>query len=69
LILLILKPWFDQSALSAHLDALETAAFVNRWQGRMQGDNRKYDAMGERELVDRQARTMTPVSVAAADLA
>ena len=50
--LLISERWTDQAALSAHLDAAETVAFVNRWQGRMQGDVRKFDASNERGLMD-----------------
>jgi quinol monooxygenase YgiN len=49
--LLISERWVDQSALSAHLDAVDTAAFVGRWQGRMSGDIRKYDALNERNLM------------------
>jgi quinol monooxygenase YgiN len=50
--LLISERWVDQSALSAHLDAVDTAAFVSRWQGRMHGDIRKYDALNERSLTE-----------------
>lgn len=50
--LLILERWADQSALSAHLGAVDTEAFVGRWQGRMQGDVRKYDASNERNLIE-----------------
>jgi quinol monooxygenase YgiN len=50
--LLISERWTDQAALSAHLDAAETVAFVNRWQVRMQGDVRKFDASNERGLMD-----------------
>ena len=42
--------WRDQPALTAHLEARDTLAFLNRWQGRMRGDIRKYDAMNERAL-------------------
>lgn len=48
--LLIVERWRDQTALTAHLEADETIAFVQRWQGRMQGDIRKYDAANERAL-------------------
>ena len=50
--LLILERWSDQPALSAHLGALETEAFVSRWQARMRGDIRKYDSVNERDLFD-----------------
>ena len=50
--LLISERWADQDALSAHLDAADTVAFVTRWQGRMQGDIRKYDASNERGLME-----------------
>ncbi|MDQ0137544.1 quinol monooxygenase YgiN [Neorhizobium galegae] len=50
--LLITERWADQEALSAHLDAEETKAFVARWQGRMRGDVRKFDASNERGLLD-----------------
>ena len=50
--LLVSERWVDQSALSAHLDAVDTAAFVSRWQGRMHGDIRKYDALNERSLTE-----------------
>jgi quinol monooxygenase YgiN len=48
--LLIAERWVDQAALSAHLAAADTIAFVDRWHGRMQGDIRKYDAANERQL-------------------
>ncbi len=50
--LLIAERWTGQAALSAHLQAPDTVAFVQRWQGRMRGDIRKYDASNERELGD-----------------
>ncbi|WP_244476217.1 antibiotic biosynthesis monooxygenase [Rhizobium sp. Leaf306] len=50
--LLISERWSDQSALSAHLDAAETLAFVSRWQFRMRGDIRKYDASNERDVTE-----------------
>ncbi|OED00973.1 antibiotic biosynthesis monooxygenase [Rhizobium sp. YK2] len=50
--LLIAERWADQEALSSHLDAEETKAFVARWQGRMRGDVRKFDASNERRLSD-----------------
>ena len=49
---LISERWSDQSALSAHLDAADTVAFVSRWQFRMRGDIRKYDASNERDLAE-----------------
>ncbi|MGF9566932.1 antibiotic biosynthesis monooxygenase [Neorhizobium sp. BT27B] len=60
--LLILERWFDQHALGTHLDALETKAFVSRWQGRMRGDIRKYDAVNERDLLDSKALFVTQIS-------
>ncbi len=50
--LLIAERWVDQQALSAHLDAEDTKAFVARWQGRVRGDIRKFDATNERGLMD-----------------
>lgn len=50
--LLIAERWTDQAALSAHLNREETKAFVARWQGRMRGDVRKFDASNERSLLD-----------------
>ena len=50
--LLISERWADQAALSAHLEANDTVAFVARWQGQMRGDIRKYDASNERDLAD-----------------
>lgn len=50
--LLLSERWSDQSALSAHLSAEDTVAFVSRWQARMRGDVRKYDASNERNLVE-----------------
>jgi quinol monooxygenase YgiN len=49
--LLIVERWANQEALSAHLDAKETKAFVARWHGRMRGDVRKFDALNERGLL------------------
>jgi hypothetical protein len=31
---LIAERWHDQAALTAHLEAAETAAFIERWQHR-----------------------------------
>ncbi|NKL55083.1 putative quinol monooxygenase [Rhizobium leguminosarum] len=50
--LLIAERWADQEALSAHLDAEQTKAFVARWQRRMRGDVKKFDASNERGLLD-----------------
>lgn len=37
---------------AAQLDASETTAIVARWQGRMRGDVRKFDASNERGSLD-----------------
>lgn len=50
--LLISERWVDQAALSAHLHASDTIAFVSRWTGRMRGELRKYDARNERDIMD-----------------
>ncbi|TWB53067.1 putative quinol monooxygenase [Nitrospirillum viridazoti] len=50
--LLVAERWRDQASLSAHLDAPDTRAFAEKWQGRMTGDIRKYDAANERSLLD-----------------
>jgi quinol monooxygenase YgiN len=50
--LLISERWADQGALTAHLDASDTVAFVGRWKGRMRGEVRKFDASNERGLMD-----------------
>ncbi|UPA26815.1 putative quinol monooxygenase [Shinella oryzae] len=47
---LIAERWADQVALTSHLLAEDTLAFIERWQSRMRGDIRKYDASNEREL-------------------
>ena len=49
--LLIAERWSNQAALTAHLDATDTVDFVRRWQHRMWGDIRKYDASNERGVV------------------
>lgn len=36
--LLISERWADQHALTAHLNAADTIAFVARWQGRIEGE-------------------------------
>ena len=50
--LLISERWADQAALSAHLQAADTIAFVRRWSGKMRGEIRKYDAFNERDIMD-----------------
>ncbi len=49
--MLAVERWRDQEALTAHLAAPESIAFVERWQGRMSGEVLKYDAANERPLV------------------
>jgi quinol monooxygenase YgiN len=48
--LLVAERWADQAALTSHLLAEDTLAFIERWQSRMRGDIRKYDASNEKEL-------------------
>lgn len=48
--LLVTERWRDQQALSAHLAAADTIAFVERWGRRLSADIRKYDATRERAL-------------------
>lgn len=50
--LLISERWADQAALSAHLLAADTIAFISRWSGKMRGDIRKYDAFNERDIMN-----------------
>ncbi|TYC65082.1 antibiotic biosynthesis monooxygenase [Stappia sp. BW2] len=50
--LLIAERWADQAALTAHLEAEDTEAFIVKWRGRMQGEIRKYDASNERGLAE-----------------
>lgn len=50
--LLIAERWADQAALSAHLLAADTIAFVRRWSGKMRGEIRKYDAFNERDIMN-----------------
>ncbi len=50
--LLVVERWQDQPSLTAHLEAPDTRAFVTRWQGRMRGDVRKYDAGNERGVME-----------------
>lgn len=47
---LISERWTDQASLSAHLQAVNTSAFVSKWQGRIRGAIRKFDATNERAL-------------------
>lgn len=48
--LLVAERWRDQATLTAHLDANDTRAFVNRWQDRMSGDIRTYEAFDVGEV-------------------
>ncbi len=50
--LLISERWTDQAALSAHLLAADSIAFIRRWSGKMRGEIRKYDAFNERDIMD-----------------
>ena len=50
--LLISERWVDQAALSAHLRAGDTVAFVGRWSGRMRAELLKYDATNARNVMD-----------------
>ncbi|MBY2924362.1 antibiotic biosynthesis monooxygenase [Rhizobium leguminosarum] len=50
--LLVVEQWEDQASLSAHLEAADTVAFVDRWRGRMLGNIEKYDASNKRGLMD-----------------
>jgi quinol monooxygenase YgiN len=50
--LLIAERWRDQAALTAHLQATDTIAFVGRWCRTIRGDISKYDALNERGLMD-----------------
>ena len=49
---LVAERWKDQAALTGHLRADDTMAFVRRWQDRISGDVRKFDAVNERALDD-----------------
>jgi len=49
---LISERWQDQEALTAHLAATHTRAFITKWEGRMTGAVLKYDAFNERGLLD-----------------
>ena len=48
--LLVAEQWQDQTALTAHLEAPETSAFVTRWKHRMRVEVQKYDAFNQRSL-------------------
>jgi quinol monooxygenase YgiN len=50
--LLVAERWRDQPALTAHLQAPDTVAFIERWQGSMRGEIRKYNATNERSVMD-----------------
>lgn len=50
--LLVVERWEDQASLSAHLEAADTVAFVNRWRGRMRSNIEKYDVSNKRGLMD-----------------
>jgi quinol monooxygenase YgiN len=50
--LLIAERWRDQAALTAHLQATDTIAFVGRWSRTIRGEISKYDALNERGLMD-----------------
>ncbi|ORM61950.1 antibiotic biosynthesis monooxygenase [Pantoea rodasii] len=55
--LLISERWADEESLSSHLKASDTRTFVSRWQARIKGDIRKYDAFNERGVSEmRDAR-------------
>jgi quinol monooxygenase YgiN len=49
---LVAERWRDQAALTAHLQADDTTAFVERWKSRMSGDIRRYDVSNERGLIE-----------------
>jgi len=49
--LLVVEHWRDQAALTAHLAADDTKAFVESWQGRMRADLTKLDAANARALM------------------
>ena len=48
--ILVTERWHDQAALTAHLTAKDTMAFVSRWRHRMTGEVAKYDAFNQRAL-------------------
>lgn len=50
--LLIAERWKDQAALTAHLPATDTMAFVGRWDHAIRGEILKYDALRGRVLLE-----------------
>jgi quinol monooxygenase YgiN len=48
----VVELWLNQTSLTAHLEADDTAAFVARWSNKMSGDMRKYDVVNPRMLTD-----------------
>nr|WP_280528892.1 putative quinol monooxygenase [Aureimonas jatrophae] len=48
--MLVMERWRDQAALSAHLAAEGTVAFLARWQSRMTGEVETFDAANQRPL-------------------
>lgn len=50
--LLIAERWRDQAALTAHLHAADTMAFVGRWGDSIRSEILKYDGLRERGLMD-----------------
>ena len=48
--ILVAERWRDQAALTAHLSAENTMAFVSRWRHRMTGEIAKFDVFNERAL-------------------
>ena len=50
--MLVAERWTDQAALTAHLEAPDVRAFVQRWATRMRGDVLKFDGANERSLTD-----------------
>ncbi|MBI1291386.1 antibiotic biosynthesis monooxygenase [bacterium] len=50
--ILVTERWRDQSALTAHLEAPATEAFIKTWASRMKGDILKFDAANERGLME-----------------
>ncbi|TPN56100.1 MULTISPECIES: putative quinol monooxygenase [unclassified Mesorhizobium] len=50
--LLVAERWRDQAALTAHLHATDTMAFVGRWGDTIRGEILKYDVLRKRGLMD-----------------
>lgn len=48
---ILIERWADQTTLNAHLHATDTVQFVDRWQGLIRSDIKKYDASNERDLM------------------